>query len=82
MTTYSLSKLLREVNRNPDIRARFMQDAKAVSMEFDLTPEEREAVVSRDIGALYRFGVHGLILRPFTIIHNVSEPDYLTAIRS
>jgi hypothetical protein len=26
-------------------------------------------------------GVHGLILRPFTLLHEVSEPDYLKAIR-
>ena len=30
---------------------------------------------------LKRFGAHGLILRPFTILQNMSEPDYLAAIR-
>ncbi len=81
MSTYALNKLLRDVNRDPAIRARFFEDAAAVAASYDLTAEERRAVLARDIGALYRLGVHGLILRPFTILHEVSEPDYLNAIR-
>jgi Aromatic-ring-opening dioxygenase LigAB, LigA subunit len=82
LSTYELSKLLREVNRNPHTRQKFMTDAASVVADFKLTPEEAKAVIERDIGALYKLGVHGLILRPFTLIHNVSEPDYLAAIRS
>ena len=48
---------------------------------YDLTDDERDALLKLDIGRLYAKGVHGLLLRPFTIIHSVSEPDYLKAIR-
>jgi Aromatic-ring-opening dioxygenase LigAB, LigA subunit len=82
MSTYELSKLLREVNRNPAIRQRFMADPADVAKDFNLTPEEYQAVVEKNIAQLYKLGVHGLILRPFTLIHNISEPDYLAAIRS
>lgn len=81
MSVYALNKILREVNRNPQARERFMKDAAALAAEFDLTDEEREAIVARDIGKLYKLGAHGLILRPFTILHQMSEPDYLRAIR-
>lgn len=81
MSVYALNKVLREVNRNPQVRERFMRDPASVAAEFDLTDEERAAVVARDIGALYKLGAHGLILRPFTLIHQISEPDYLRAIR-
>lgn len=81
MSTYALSKLLREVNRDPVTRERFFKDPAAVVAGFDLTDEERQAVLERDIGALYRLGVHGLILRPFTLLYQVPEPDYLAAIR-
>jgi hypothetical protein len=27
-------------------------------------------------------GVHGLLLRPFTLLHQMPEPDYLKAIRA
>jgi hypothetical protein len=81
MSAYALNKVLREVNRNPQVRERFMQDASAVVADYDLTEEERAAIVSRDVGKLYKLGAHGLILRPFTLIHQMSEPDYLRAIR-
>ena len=81
MSTYALNKLLREVNRDPAMRERFFKDAAAAVSGFDLTDEERQAVLDRDVTALYRLGVHGLILRPFTILHQMPEPDYLEAIR-
>ena len=81
MSAYALNKLLREVNRNPVTRERFFSNRAAVAAEFDLTDDERQALVHQDIGALKRFGAHGLILRPFTILQNISEPDYLSAIR-
>ncbi len=81
MSTYALSKLLRDVNRNPDFRQRYFDDKAAFASGYDLSDEEREALLSMDIGKMYKLGVHGLILRPFTLIHQVSEPDYLTAIR-
>ena len=82
MSSYALNKLIREINRNPETRRRFLGDPTEVAKGFDLVSKEYEAFVNRDIGALYRCGVHGLILRPFTIILNMSEPDYLAAIRS
>ena len=81
MSVYALNKILREVNRNPQARERFMQDAAALAAEFDLTDEERAGDIARDVGKLYKLGAHGLILRPFTLIHQMSEPDYLRAIR-
>jgi hypothetical protein len=43
--------------------------------------QPRDAFVRHDVGKLYRLGVHGLLLRPFTLLHKMTEPDYLTAIR-
>ncbi len=81
MSAYALNKLLRQVNQNPAIRERFFADRAAVAADFDLTEAEREALLSQDVGALYKLGVHGLILRPFTLLQQMPEPDYLTAIR-
>jgi hypothetical protein len=81
MSAYGLQKLIREVNRSPAARQAFMNDATGFAAEFDLTDHERGAVVARDWTALYQLGVHGLLLRPFSILHGVSEPDYLLAIR-
>lgn len=81
MSTYTLQKMLREVNRVPSARERYFAEKEAFVSRYALTDDERSAVLAFDVRKLYALGVHGLILRPFTIIHKMSEPDYLRAIR-
>jgi len=81
VSAYALQKVIREINRNPQTRRAFFDSPAEVAGEFELSGAEREALVKRDYAALYRLGVHGLLLRPFSILHEVSEPDYLRAIR-
>lgn len=82
MSTYALNKMLREINRNPARREQYFKDPAAFAATFDLDDTERAAFLARDVGALYKLGVHGLILRPFSLLHKMPEPAYLTAIRS
>lgn len=83
MSTYTLNKMIRDVNRDPGKREAFFKDAAAFADAYHpLTDEERRAFLAKDIGALYKLGVHGLILRPFTLLHKMPEPEYLAAIRS
>jgi hypothetical protein len=81
MSLYALQKLIRDVNRKPALRKSYFDSPPQFVQGYDLTDEERSAIVKLDIGQLYAKGVHGLLLRPFTIIHSISEPDYLKAIR-
>jgi hypothetical protein len=81
VSVYTLQKMLREVNRLPASRERYFAEKEAFVANYALTPEERGAVLAFDVRKLYALGVHGLILRPFTIIHKMSEPDYLRVIR-
>lgn len=81
MSVYALQKLIREINRNPKTREAFFAAPDEVAAGADLAADEKQALVARDYGALYRLGVHGLLLRPFSLLHAVSEPDYLAAIR-
>jgi hypothetical protein len=82
VSVYALQKLIREINRNPEFRARFFKTPEDVAMGYELSAVEKDALIARDFGALYRIGVHGLLLRPFSILHAVSERDYLDAIRA
>lgn len=81
MSAYALQKLIREINRDPRTRAAFFANPHEAASAYELTDAERAALVGRDYGALYRLGVHGLLLRPFSILHQVPEPEYLRAIR-
>jgi Aromatic-ring-opening dioxygenase LigAB, LigA subunit len=81
VSLYQLQKLIREINRNATVRERLMATPDELCAEWKLEETEGKALAERDYGALYRMGVHGLLLRPLSIIHGVAEPDYLAAIR-
>jgi aromatic-ring opening dioxygenase LigAB LigA subunit len=81
MSVYTLQKLLRDVNRIPERRAAYFGSPAKFAEGYDLTERERAALIDFDIRALYDMGVHGLILRPFTILHKVSDPEYVKALR-
>lgn len=81
MSLYALQKLIREINRNPGVRTRFFDEPEGLLAEHELTEQESTALAARDYRRLYALGVHGLLLRPFSILHKVPEPDYLEAIR-
>ena len=82
MSTYTLNKMIREINRDAVKREAYFKSSAEFAAGYQLTEEEREAFVALDYGKLYRLGVHGLILRPFSLIHKVPEPAYLGAIRA
>ena len=44
---------------------------------YELTDAERSALLAVDLTRLYGLGVHGLLLKPFSILHSVPEPEYL-----
>jgi hypothetical protein len=81
MSLYSLQKLIRDVNRKPVCRDAFFQSRGTFVAGYDLADPERQALETFDVSALYAMGVHGLLLRPFTLLHQMPEPDYLKAIR-
>ena len=82
MSLYQVQKLLRDVNRDISNRERYMQNPETFAEGYDLTPEERAAILDLDYGALYAMGVHALILRPFSLLHKEPEPRYLEALRA
>ncbi len=80
MSLYQLQKLMYQVNRDPVQRERYRQDPAAFVQGYELTAEESSAVLQMDIRTLYKLGVHSLLLRPFTLLHRVSNEDYAKAL--
>ena len=76
MSLYQLQKLMYDVNRNAERKGEYRKDPSSFASRYDLTSEEREAILSLDIRTLYTLGVHPLLLRPFTLLHRVSAEDY------
>jgi hypothetical protein len=81
MSVYVLQKLIRDVNRKPACREAYFKSPEQFAAGYELTPQEREALLKFDVRALYEMGMHGLLLRPFTIMHKMSDPEYIKAIR-
>jgi hypothetical protein len=82
MSLYYLQKLLYELNREPRTRARFEADRESVLDEYELTEEERAAILKPDIGLLYILGVNGQILMHYATQCGYSWDEYLDAMRA
>ena len=81
MSLYQVQKLIYHVNRDPERRQRYRQDAMAFVKAYDLTEAEGAAILTVDVRALYTMGVHSLLLRPFTLLNKVSNEDYAKALK-
>ena len=81
MSLYQLSKLLFNLNRDDGLKARFKAEPGAVVADYDLTEEERGALLTPDIGLLYVLGVNGQILMHFAALCGIEWSDYLQRMR-
>ena len=81
MSLYQLQKLMFDVNRNTERREKYRADRTVFVAGYDLTAEEREAIEDLNIRKLYQAGVHPLLLRPFTLLHQISNEDYARALK-
>lgn len=80
MSLYQLQKLIYHVNRDPSHRERFRKDPTEFVKDYELTDDEKNAAFNVDVRQLYALGVHSLLLRPFTLLHKVSNEDYTKAL--
>jgi hypothetical protein len=76
MSLYQLQKLIYHVNRDEAQRERYRQNPAEFIKGYDLTEQEATAALNVDVRTLYTLGVHSLLLRPFTLLHKVSNEDY------
>jgi hypothetical protein len=81
VSLYQVQKVLFAVNRDRQARSRFLDDRARLLADYELTGDERRALLEPDFHALYRMGVHSLLLGPLAATLGVSFPDYLAAIR-
>ena len=81
MSLYSVQKLLYQLNRDANVRARFDDDLDGLLREYPLTDEERSAIIDGDIGLLYVMGVNGQILMHYAALIGQEWDEYLEAMR-
>jgi hypothetical protein len=81
MSLYQVQKLLFNIHNNLSLRAQFMSEPTKVTAEYKLADNERQALLDKDMGALYRMGVNPWLLLQYANIAGVNTQDYLRQIR-
>ena len=81
MSLYYVQKFLFELNRDETLQASYTADRSGVLDAYELTDEERRALVEPDIGLLFHLGVNGQILMHFAAFHQIEWADYLERMR-
>ncbi|NKB35026.1 MAG: aromatic ring-opening dioxygenase subunit LigA [Pseudomonadales bacterium] len=81
MSLYQVQKFLYNLNRDEQIQNSFTKNKEEVLVDYDLTEEESNALVSGNIGLLYVLGVNGQILMHFAAYLKIEWFDYLQAMR-
>lgn len=81
MSRTEVERCVWEVHRG-DHGDAFHTDRMAYLEGYDLTDEERQALLNNDYGALYASGVHPMAVLFFSQINQTPMPEYLRAIGS
>jgi hypothetical protein len=82
MSLYYVQKLLYQLNRDDKVRQRFEHDRDSLLAEYELTDEERGAIVDGDIGLLYVMGVNGQILMHYAALIGQEWDEYIAAMNA
>jgi Aromatic-ring-opening dioxygenase LigAB, LigA subunit len=62
MSVYAVNHLCREVLRDHAFRAAMKADPAAATARYDLTDQERTALLAGDVATLYRLGVNAFLM--------------------
>jgi hypothetical protein len=81
MSLYYVQKVLYQLNRDPGIRKRFQADRASVLDEYELTADERTALLDGDVGLLYVMGVNGQILMHYAALLGQPWDVYIKAMK-
>jgi hypothetical protein len=79
---YWINRVLYDTQHQPEQMARFRADPAAYLDPMPLSPASRQALVENAIGPLYRLGANPYLLRAHCLGLQVSETDYLDALRA
>ena len=81
MSLYGAQKFLFHLNRDAAVQKRYRDDLPALLDDYELTAEEREAILAGDVGKLYVLGANGQLLMHFAALLGMPWADYIAAMR-
>ncbi len=75
MSLYEMQRLIHRLNVDAAVTERFRADAAAVMAEYDLDEAERAALANGDTAALWRMGVHPLLMLHYCRARQIPPPE-------
>jgi hypothetical protein len=81
MSLYQLQKVLYELNRDPRVQQDYRNDLAGLLGRYDLTDEERTAIVEGNVGLIYILGANGQLLMHYAAFLGMAWPAYIQAMR-
>jgi hypothetical protein len=79
MSLYQVNKLLRDVNRSAELAQRCQTEPDVVLRQYDLTPEEQEALKGWQVRKLYDMGANPLLLLVYSMATGKDMRAYVGA---
>jgi hypothetical protein len=79
MSLYQVNKLLRDINRSADLAQRCRDEPEQVLRQYDLTPEERDALAGWQVRKLYDMGANPLLLLVYSMATGKDMRAYVKA---
>lgn len=76
MSLYTVQSAIYRMKKDKPFAAGFKQDPAAALAPLEMSPEERAALSSGDLAALYAMGVHPLLLAPYARLMEIPRPRY------
>ena len=77
-----MQKFLFDINRDQGVQQQFHAELPALLNRYGLNPEERAAIISRDIGLLYVLGANGQLLMHYAAFLGMPWAGYIAAMRA
>jgi hypothetical protein len=82
MSLYQLQKFLFDLNRQPCVQTQFREDLESLLARYELTDEERVAILTQDVGLIYVLGANGQLLMHYAALLGMPWSDYIAAMRT
>jgi hypothetical protein len=76
MSLFYLQKAMFLLKKDAGFATRLRNSPDDALDGFDLTDEERRALLSADLPTLYRMGAHPLLLAPYSRSMGITRPQY------
>jgi Aromatic-ring-opening dioxygenase LigAB, LigA subunit len=80
MSLLGISSFIYRLKNDETVRTAFESRSDAAFEGFELTQDEKTALRDGDVVALYRLGVHPLLLAPFSRYAGIPRPKYQAAL--